>query len=205
MTRAAFLAVLLASAAAAAQHKTPEELARIRQRIREDTAAWGRPAWSLTPKVGVGLGDLDLGPQVGLDLSYAPPILGRQLLIGVDAQLQYTSVRGAGFDVGVSQLAPMLLASFHPYPESWPIAPFGGIGGGLCAMRTKSTFEQGGATRAESELRLAAALFGGIQIRAGRASFEAEVRYVRSSSATRVLKDSSVLPVQMTMGYRLPL
>jgi hypothetical protein len=75
---------------------------------------------------------------------------------------------------------------------------------GFARLRTATEF-RGNGTRTESELRLAQAVLGGLQIRAGSAAFEIEARYVHSTSGTQVLKDSSIAPIAMTIGYRIPL
>ena len=79
-----------------------------------------------------------------------------------------------------------------------------GLGVGVCALQAGTSFTNG-ASRTERELRPGEIVFGGLQIRAGSAALEAEVRYLQSSSRTRVFKDSSVLPIATLIGYRFSL
>jgi opacity protein-like surface antigen len=196
---------LLGPAAVPAQTvRSPEELERIRKAQKADTAAWARPTLSLVPKVGVFFGAAPFGPDLAIEFSYAPPVVGRQLLLGVDLSFQHSAMDGGGYHVGVNQLVPMALVAFHPYPENWAVAPYAGMGAGFCAMHASTAFT-GNFSRDESELRFAWTSFAGLQVRAGSAALEVEVRYVGSSSATMVLKDSSVAPVQTTLGYRISL
>jgi len=202
------LALLVALPTAAQQFKTPEELKRILEADKAGPGQWPHARFSLTPSVGVAFGDLPAGFAFGLEAAYAPPVLDRQLLFGIVTSFKRTSLfgglPGALYTVDVDELAAAAIASFHWYPGTFPLAPFAGVGVGVCAMRAVTNFSAD-ASRSERELRPIALGFVGLQLHAGQGALELQFRAQTSTSQTEVLKGSSVVPESVSIGYRFSL
>ena len=202
------LALLVALPTAAQQFKTPEEVARILADDKAGPGQWPRGRFSLALTAGVAFGELPPGVAAGLEATYAPPVLGRQLLFGITTSFKKTSLPsglpGARYTVDVDELAAAGIVSFHLYPGTFPLAPFAGVGAGVCAMRAVTNFT-GDSSRSERELRPIVLGFVGLQLHAGQGALELQFRAQTSTSQTPVLKGSSVVPDSITIGYRFSL
>jgi hypothetical protein len=203
----AVAALLGAFPALAQQIKTPEELERIRAASRPAPAEWPRPTFSLTPTASIGFGDMGPAFGAGVAFDYAPPVMDKQLLLGIEASWKRPSLTGRynSYQIDANELGAAAVASFHWYPETSRFAPFVGAGAGLVAMSATNSFLSGTTTRDERELRFAGFGFAGFAFRVGHGALEAQVRFTHSPSRLPMLNSSSILPFSVSGGYRFSL
>jgi hypothetical protein len=206
MIRPLAVALLLPLPVAAQQVKTPEEMERIRTEGRARPAEWPRPAWSLTPSAHVGFGNMGPAFGLGVALEFAPSVLERQFLVGIETSWNRPSLTGTynSYQVDANEIGVAAVASYHWFPETSRFAPFVGAGAGPCATWATSTFP-GGASRGEKELRLAAFAFGGFALRISGGAVEVEARATYSPSDLPMLDGSSIVPFTVLAGYRFSL
>jgi len=178
-------------------------LAQERHERRYDE--WPEGRILLAPKFGIALPVANLPGSLaaGLELGYRTPWLSRRLIVVAQASWTRPSFDGADYSAVAHHFGAIAALAYRLDGLPSVLAPYGGIGAGLFRTQATVEFPQEGIARHETDTRPGIVAFAGIDMLSGVGALFLELRAVHAPTRIPSLRDSSVEPLSIVLGYRL--
>lgn len=183
----------------------------------ELTADPAAEAWTIgvAPRIGLTVPTSELGAMVvgGLEIDFALPVLGRQLVAALDVTMTRPSadgsvsdprINGAGdYDIGVTELKIGLDIIYRLFGPARSLVPFVGAGPVLHMLRTTQTTSFAPGENQAQNTELGFELLGGADYRLGPGYLLGEARLVYSDLDHLFTGDTTATNITVSTGYRL--
>jgi hypothetical protein len=175
-------------------------------------AGW---TFGFSPRLGATIPTSKLGLMVvgGVEIDYALPVLGRQLVLALDLSLTRPSHEGTvndprvggmqSYTINETELKVGLDLLFRFFPPGHTLIPYAGIGPVLHMLRSTETtsFAPGENTAQNTELGFE--LMGGVDWRLGPGYLVGDVRAVYTDLDHLLTGDSNAGNITVAAGWRV--
>jgi opacity protein-like surface antigen len=181
----------------------------------EPTDVAGTP-WTIgvAPRLGVTVPTSKLGPMLvgGIEIDWAPPVLGRRLVAALDVSLTRPGHGGsttdprtgeANYDIDETELKLALLGVYRVFGPERRMIPYGGLGPVLHLLETAETTDLAPGENTSQDTNLGFELLGGVDYRLGPGYLSGELRVVYSNLDHLLTGNSNAGNVMLSAGYRL--